>query len=218
MSPGDDNWRALVADAKDTKADMFLLNEMPFGPWLAASKEPEFDDLVAVQRLHEQGLKMYGDLGAEIVVGSHPVFEAGHSVIHGFVWERKSGVTPSHTKQFFPTAEGWYEDRWFNGGEPAFAINTGGGLVLVPVAVDVAEDTLPGSGERGDGERVGRGAGGDEPDAGLGAEDVLELADRPGRVVVVAVAVDVITVVGVHDRGQRLGAEAGVVVTAESSH
>ncbi len=128
MSAGDDNWRALVADAKDTKADMLLLNEMPFGPWLAASKEPQFDDLVAVQRLHEQGLERYSDLGVEIVIGSHPIFEEGHSVIQGFVWERKSGATPAHTKQFFPNEEGWYETQWFDRGEPSFEIVEVGGL------------------------------------------------------------------------------------------
>ncbi len=128
MNPGDNNWQALVADVENTKADMLLLNEMPFGPWLAASKEPDFDDLVAVQRLHERGLKMYGDLGVRIVVGSHPVFEEGHSVIQGFVWEEKSGVTAAHTKQFFPNEEGWYEAQWFDRGEPAFEIIEVGGL------------------------------------------------------------------------------------------
>ena len=56
MTPGDEGWRALAADARAVKANMFLLNEMPFGPWLCARAEPSFDDLLEVQRLHEQAI------------------------------------------------------------------------------------------------------------------------------------------------------------------
>jgi N-carbamoylputrescine amidase len=128
MTPGDNNWRSLAADAADKKADMLLLNEMPFGPWVAAKNEPQFDELVAVQRLHEQGLEHYGELGTPVILGSHPVFDEGSSVIEGFVWERESGVTPAHTKQYFPNEEGWYETLWFERGDQAFEIVEVGGL------------------------------------------------------------------------------------------
>lgn len=128
MTPGDNNWRSLAADASDKKADMFLLNEMPFGGWVAAKNEPQFDDLVAVQRLHEQGLGRYQDLGTPVVLGSHPIFDEGSSIIEGFVWEQESGVTPAHTKQYFPNEEGWYETLWFERGNQAFEIVEVGGL------------------------------------------------------------------------------------------
>jgi N-carbamoylputrescine amidase len=128
MTPGDNNWRALTDDAAHKKPDMLLLNEMPFGPWVAARNEPQFDDLVAVQRLHEQGLLQFGELGAPVVLGSHPVFDEGSSVIEGFVWEHESGVTPAHTKQYFPNEEGWYETLWFERGDQAFEIVEVGGL------------------------------------------------------------------------------------------
>lgn len=128
MTPGDDAWNALAADTQKAQADMFLLNELPFGPWLAAQQEPQFDDLVAVHRLHAQGLDRYGELGAPVVLGSHPVFDEGNSIIEGFVWERESGVTPAHTKQYFPNEEGWYETGWFERGDQAFQIVEVGGL------------------------------------------------------------------------------------------
>ncbi len=128
MTPGDDNWRSLTIDAQDAKADMFLLNEMPFGPWIAASSEPQFEDLIAVQRLHEQALKHYGDLSIPIVLGNHPVFDEGNSIIEGFVWERGGAITTAHTKQYFPNEEGWYETLWFERGTQAFQIVEVGGL------------------------------------------------------------------------------------------
>lgn len=128
MTPGDDNWRALAADARDAKADMFLLNEMPFGPWLACSSKPEFEDLVAVQRRHEKAFDHYRELETPVVFGSQPVFEEGNSVVEGFVWEHDAAVVPAHTKQFFPHEEGWYEDLWFERGERAFELVEVGGL------------------------------------------------------------------------------------------
>ena len=128
MTPGDDNWHSLTADARDAKADMFLLNEMPFGPWIAASSEPQFEDLIAVQRLHKQALKHYGELGIPIVLGNHPVFDEGNSIIEGFVWEQGGAITTAHTKQYFPNEEGWYETLWFERGNQAFQIVEVGGL------------------------------------------------------------------------------------------
>ena len=128
MTPGDEGWQALAADARAVKANMFLLNEMPFGPWLCARAEPSFDDLLSVQRLHEQGIGHYGDLGASVVLGSHPAFEEGSSVNEGFVWEGGPGTSPVHTKQFFPNEEGWHETQWFEGGQRQFEVADVGGL------------------------------------------------------------------------------------------
>ena len=128
MIPGGDGWQALAADARASKADMFLLNEMPFGPWICARDEPNFDDLLAVHRLHEQAANHYSDLGASFVLGSQPAFEEGNSVNEGFVWEGDSKFTPVHTKQFFPHEVGWYENLWFDGGERQFEIVEVGGL------------------------------------------------------------------------------------------
>ncbi len=128
MTPGDDGWRGLAEDAQASNADMFLLNEMPFGPWICANAEPQFDDLLAVHRLHEQAVSHSRDLGASVVLGSHPTFEEGSSVNEGFVWEQASGITSVHTKQFFPNEEGWYENLWFEGGQRQFEIVEVGGL------------------------------------------------------------------------------------------
>ena len=128
MEPGDEGWQALAADARAVSANMFLLNEFPFGPWLCARAEAQFDDLLAVHRLHDRAASHYCDLGAPVVLGSRPAFEEGSSVNEGFVWEANSGVTPVHTKQFFPNEEGWYETMWFERGERQFEVVKVGGL------------------------------------------------------------------------------------------
>ncbi|MDH5803770.1 MAG: carbon-nitrogen hydrolase family protein [Gemmatimonadota bacterium] len=128
MMPGDASWKNLASDAAACKSDIFLLNEIPFGPWLSARPEPQFDDLVAVQRLHEN--PPYSDLGAQVVLGSHPVFEdsTNSSINEGFAWSEADGMMSTHTKQFFPNEEGWYETMWFDRGEQRFDMIEVGGL------------------------------------------------------------------------------------------
>ena len=91
----------------------------------------------------------------------------------------------------------------------------GGGFIIGPVTVRVADDLLPGFGEGGDGEDVGGGAGGEEPEADVGAEEVAEGVEGVGGEVIVAVADLVGAVVGVDDGLECLGAETGVVIAAE---
>ena len=128
MAPGDKGWHALAADARAAHADMFLLNEMPFGPWLCAREEPNFDDLIAVHRLHEKAVRHYPDLGAQVVLGSQPGFEEGSSVNEGFVWEGEDNMSSVHTKQFLPSEEGWYETQWFERGQREFEVVEVGGI------------------------------------------------------------------------------------------
>jgi hypothetical protein len=62
-----------------------------------------------------------------------------------------------------------------------------GRLVVVPVALGVAQDALPRLGEAGDGEGVGGRAGGDEERGGLGPEQRLDGRDGPRGEFVVAI-------------------------------
>ena len=104
-------------------------------------------------------------------------------------------------------------------GDPAMGDALGGrGLVVVEMAVHVTDDPLPGLGERGDGEGVGRGAGGDEEDGRLGTEDRPKGLDGAGGVGIVAVPVVMGPVVGLDDRSQRLGVEPRAIVGSKISH
>lgn len=120
MVPGRGEWRRLTARAREERADVLLLNEMPFGPWISCAERADQETLLASHCLHEAGMKRLAELGASSVLGTRPVYDQGRSVNQAFVWRADAGVEPVHTKQFFPDEEGYYEARWFTRGETHF--------------------------------------------------------------------------------------------------
>lgn len=120
-------WRALCEGVAAGKPDLFVLNEMPFGNWIAAGER--FD--AAVWRdacdVHERGLARLGELGAATVAGSRPRELDGVRVNEAFLRDA-AGVRGVHNKQYFPDEPGYYEARWFAGGERHFRIADVSGL------------------------------------------------------------------------------------------
>ena len=127
-SPEDDSWRALEDAIRASSADAVLLNEMPFGRWVAAAADPDQRALDASRRLHEIGIERLGELGAGIVMGTRPAVEDGRSVNQAFIWQRGRPLTAVHTKQFFPDEEGYFERRWFDRGRTHFRVADAGGI------------------------------------------------------------------------------------------
>ena len=124
LGPGSSEWKGLCAAVEKERPDLMLLGELPFGPWISAA--PGFDarvwsDSVAV---HQEGVSRLGELGAPVVASSRPREVSGRRVNEAYVWSRDDGVTPVHTKQFFPDEEDYYEARWFEGGERHFRVAT----------------------------------------------------------------------------------------------
>jgi N-carbamoylputrescine amidase len=122
MVPRDEVWRQLAGQVQKLRPDILLLNEMPLGPWLAASATKDDHALRDSQRLHEDGVAYFPDLGVPVILGTYPSVERGRSVNQAFTWEASSGLMPVHTKQFFPDEEGFYEARWFERGETHFRL------------------------------------------------------------------------------------------------
>jgi len=122
MAPGRVEWQTLVSHVRAIQPRVFLLNEMPFGPWVSAAPEPDADDLTASRQAHADGLEMLADLGVHAVLGTRPADEDGRNVNQAFVWRTAAGIEPVHTKQFFPDEEGYYEARWFTRGETHFRL------------------------------------------------------------------------------------------------
>ena len=128
MQPGDHRWNALTERVRCTGAGAFLLNEMPFGTWVASGPERDEEMLAASHRVHNAGVLRLSELGTENVIGSRPTFEDGASVNQGFVWTLDSGLTAVHSKQFFPNEPGYYEASWYERGETHFRIAAAGPL------------------------------------------------------------------------------------------
>ena len=53
--PGSAEWLALVEHVKQQSPDIFLINEMPFGRWIAQDDTPSDDVFDQSVRLHDDG-------------------------------------------------------------------------------------------------------------------------------------------------------------------
>jgi N-carbamoylputrescine amidase len=128
LEPGTAAWTGLCEAASRQAPDLLLLDEMPFGPWISAGEA--FDE-AAWRRsltLHEAALSHLPELGARVVAGTRPRSLAGRRVNEAFVWSRDAGPRGGHTKQYFPDEEGYYEARWFAGGDRRFELADAAGL------------------------------------------------------------------------------------------
>lgn len=130
LEPGSPEWESLAARASEGRPDLFLLAEMPFGPWIAAGSVPDEKILEKSRRLHAEGISRLGQLGARVVLGTRPADQNGKSVNEAFVWTGEGEVEGVHTKQFFPDEEGYYEARWFQAGERHFRVVKAGEVRL----------------------------------------------------------------------------------------
>ncbi len=120
MLPGSDEWKAFASRVRCEGPEVLVLNEMPFGPWIAAGEEPDRSVIARAQQLHAQGIARLHELEVPTVLGTRASDHGGHSVNEAFVWTKEKGLTGVHTKQYFPDEPGFYEARWFEAGEPHF--------------------------------------------------------------------------------------------------
>jgi N-carbamoylputrescine amidase len=126
LSPVAGEWDRLCRTVTREAPDIFLLNEMPFGRWIAAGAIFDRGTWKQACAIHEEALSRLVELGAPVVLGSRPREDGGKRVNEAFVWTKGEGVLGVHTKQFFPDEEGYYEARWFEAGERHFRVATAG--------------------------------------------------------------------------------------------
>lgn len=128
LLPGSSAWKELCRLVARESPDFFLLNEMPFGRWIAAGATFDQGTWKQACAVHEEGIGRLGELGAAAVAGSRPRELGGGRVNEAFLWTEKEGLRGVHTKQYFPDEEGFFEARWFQRGESAFQPADCGGL------------------------------------------------------------------------------------------
>lgn len=123
-----DGWKALIRDLSRTRPDLFVLNELPFGAWLAARES--FDPSAWKESIadHEKGVAALHELGVPLVVGTRTVERNGRRCNEGFVWTSDGGAQPVHTKQHIPDSPGYRETTWTEPGERRFQIVPAGPL------------------------------------------------------------------------------------------
>jgi N-carbamoylputrescine amidase len=121
LVPHTDSWSAIAADVARSAPEILVTNEMPFGPWVAAS--PNFDAQGAKEsvRIHEDGLEALRALNVPIVISSRPVVAGKRLANEAFVLER-GRFHILHQKHFFPAEEGWFESEWFRTAKAGFEV------------------------------------------------------------------------------------------------
>ena len=109
--------------------DLMVMNELPFGPWLAAAPEVDAARAAASVELHEGGVAALRALEARAVVTSAPVLSGGRLVNEASLVET-AGSRFVHQKHYFPDEPGFYEARWFSTTRPGFEPVRVGELVV----------------------------------------------------------------------------------------
>jgi N-carbamoylputrescine amidase len=126
MEPGSATWEGFSEKVRGFGLDIFLLNELPFGPWISSGETLDLDTWRRSCDLHDYGMRVLGELGAGVVLGSRARESEGRRVNEAFVWTSEGDCAGVHTKQYFPDEEGYYESRWFQAGERHFHVANAG--------------------------------------------------------------------------------------------
>jgi N-carbamoylputrescine amidase len=128
LRPRTDEWERLCRDLERAKPDIFVLNETPFGPWIAAGEVFEPSLWKASVEAHEDGISALGELGVPVVLGSRSIEVDGRRCNEGFVWTADAGARGVHTKQHIPDAPGYRETTWYESGDRHFHVIPAGAL------------------------------------------------------------------------------------------
>jgi N-carbamoylputrescine amidase len=120
------DWNALVEHVGDTGTELVLLPEMPFYPWIAATRAYNENVWQAAVHAHEEWLERLSELAPAIVVSSRPVNLNGKRLNEGYVWDQAHGYGIVHHKYYLPDDEGFWEASWYERGNGDFSpINLG---------------------------------------------------------------------------------------------
>jgi N-carbamoylputrescine amidase len=104
-------WPDFMRRLEHDRPDLLLLNEMPFGAWLASDRTFDADRATASVDAHDSALRSLRKLKTA-VLGSRPI--QGREKLCNEAFLLAGGVyRPIHHKQYFPQEEGFFEESWF---------------------------------------------------------------------------------------------------------
>ncbi len=128
LLPGSAAWQDISARARSRAPALLLLPELPFGAWVGAGAAFDPAAWRETCRIHADGGRHLGELGATTVATTLPQEEGGRRVNQATLWSASGGLRGVHTKQHFPDEPGYYEARWFEPGERHFRVAQAGAL------------------------------------------------------------------------------------------
>lgn len=104
-------WLDLLRRIETDRPDIAILNEMPFGPWVANSGTFDPGLAKATVQDHERALPAMLNLSTA-VLSSRPI--PGPQKLSNEAFLTTAGrYQPIHHKHFFPQEPGFFEDAWF---------------------------------------------------------------------------------------------------------
>ncbi len=115
-------WEELTAYARKQQSDLMLLPELPFYPWIAITPQFDAQDWQMAQEAHEAMMQRLREFAPSVVLGTHPLIEAGLRLNRGFIWTPTDGYQGVHDKYYLPNEEGFYERCWFDRGSRNFTL------------------------------------------------------------------------------------------------
>jgi N-carbamoylputrescine amidase len=120
-------WERIASDLDETRPDVLVTNELPFGEWIASA--PVFDAAAAAAsvEVHRHGVEALLELGIATIVSSRPVWEGDRLANEAIVIEH-GRVRAVHRKQYFPAEPGWHETEWYGGDSSGFETAAMGGF------------------------------------------------------------------------------------------
>lgn len=124
------DWDRLVAHVRAEASELVLLPEMPFYPWIGATRPFQPAVWQAALEAHDAWQDRLAELKPAAVVGSRPVERQGRRLNEGFLWQPGNGYQAVHHKYYLPDEPGFWEASWYQRGEHEFRPTTAGPVGL----------------------------------------------------------------------------------------
>ncbi len=115
------DWKALSDHVKSASSDLVLLPELPFYPWLAATKKCDPELWRSSVRAADQWISRLEELAPATILGTRPVIQNNRRLNEGFCWDTTAGYRPVHRKYYLPDEDGFWEASWYERGEYDFS-------------------------------------------------------------------------------------------------
>lgn len=114
-------WDHFARTVASSRPDILVMNEMPFGRWLAQKTEFAIEDATRSMEIHDAGTAALARLNLPAIITSRPTMHSDRLVNEALLIEHGK-VRSLRTKSYFPQEPGWFEASWFRRGETNFDI------------------------------------------------------------------------------------------------
>jgi N-carbamoylputrescine amidase len=121
LEPRGGAWDHFAGTVASSRPDILVMNEMPFGRWLAQKTKFSIEDATRSIEIHDAGTAALAALNLPAIITSRPTMRSDRLVNEAILIEHGK-IRSLHTKSYFPEEPGWFEASWFSRGEADFDI------------------------------------------------------------------------------------------------